>query len=54
MTPDKIRESVLAERIQWIREMVVLIRALPLDSYQSFIADKRNIAAAESYLRRVL
>lgn len=54
MTPDKIRESVLAERIQWIREMCALVRALPLDSFQTFIADKRNIAAAESYLRRML
>lgn len=54
MTADKIRESVLAERLQWIREMVALIRSLPLDSFQSFIADKRNVAAAESYLRRAL
>jgi len=34
--------------------MITEIRALPLQSYEEFSADKRNIWAAESCLRRAL
>ena len=34
--------------------MVAEIRALPMDSYEEFSADKRNVWAAESCLRRAL
>jgi uncharacterized protein YutE (UPF0331/DUF86 family) len=34
--------------------MLAGIRALPLDSIEAFDADPRNLAAAESYLRRAL
>ncbi len=34
--------------------MVADIRSLPLDSCATFSSDRRNIAAAESYLRRGL
>ena len=52
MTPGLIRESVVAERISWVRRMLVSIQRLPLGSYDEFTSDPKNAAAAESYLRR--
>ena len=54
MTPRQIRSTVVAERISWIREMIRSTQMLPLDRYDEFICDPRNIAAAESYLRRCI
>ena len=54
MTPSKIRADVVAERISWIRDMTGAIRKLPLSGYQEFVSDPRNVAAAESYLRRAI
>ena len=47
-------QSAEDEEISWIREMIQSIRSLPLGSYDEFSADPRNIASAESYLRRGL
>ena len=52
MTPSQIRAGVVSERISWIREMIASVRSLPLQSYDEFVEDPRNVAAAESYLRR--
>lgn len=54
MTPGKLRADVLADRAGWIRDMVAELGELPLDSREAFEADPRNVAAAESYLRRAL
>jgi uncharacterized protein YutE (UPF0331/DUF86 family) len=54
MSPGKISEKVVVERLAWIEEMVAGIRALPLADLDSFKQDPRNVAAAESYLRRSL
>ena len=54
MTPTGIKEKVVAERAAWIEEMLRGIRALPLESYEQFIGDPRNVAAADSYVRRAL
>ena len=54
MTPGKLRKKVLAERVNWVREMLESIRQLPFDDPQVFQKDRRNLAAAESYLRRGL
>ena len=54
MTRSGLREKVITERVAWIREMLAAIRTLPLASCDAFTADRRNIAAAESYLRRGL
>ncbi|MGA1840091.1 MAG: type VII toxin-antitoxin system HepT family RNase toxin [bacterium] len=54
MTPSRIREKVIVEKTSWIRKMLEKINNLPIDSYDSFISDSRNIAAVESYLRRAL
>ena len=50
----RIREKIISERILWIREMTENIKSLPLESFEIFISDKKNIASAESYLRRGL
>jgi len=54
MTPSGLREKILVERAAWIRKMIEGIKALPLDSRESFLSDPRNAASAESYLRRAL
>ena len=54
MTPTGIKEKIVAERAAWIEERLRGIRALPLQSYEQFIGDPRNVAAADSYVRRAL
>lgn len=52
MTPTRIRASVVSERAAWVRSMLQSIQDLPMDSYAQFASDPRNVAAAESFLRR--
>lgn len=52
--PGRLSRRVIADRLGWIERMVENLRMLPLDSQQAFFADRRNVAAAESYLRRGL
>jgi uncharacterized protein YutE (UPF0331/DUF86 family) len=47
-----IRAAVVAERSAWVRNMLDSIREIPLTTLDEFIRDPRNVAAAESYLRR--
>ena len=54
MTSNFLRAQVIAERSAWIRDMLEKLKALPLESFESFISDRRNPASAESYLRRAL
>lgn len=54
MTASKLRSRIVAERARWVREMLEGIRALPLDTFEMFQSDPRNVPAAESYLRRAL
>ena len=54
MTPGPLDEKVVAERSEWVRDMLEAIRELPLDSVEDFTAERRNVAAAESSLRRAL
>lgn len=54
MSPAQVSERIVTARIGWVREMIARIRALPLDTCETFAADARNVAAAESYLRRAL
>jgi uncharacterized protein YutE (UPF0331/DUF86 family) len=54
MSPSKIREKVVTERLFWVANMISAIRSLPLGSFADFTADARNMGAAESYLRRAL
>ena len=54
MTPSKINKEVVTQRISWILQMIEAIRELPLQNQTEFLKDKRNVASAESYLRRAL
>lgn len=54
MTPSQLRYQVVAERIAWVQDMLRSVRKLPLATYEEFCGDPRNLAAAESYLRRAL
>lgn len=54
MSPGRIQSTVAAAKTDWVRRMVGSIRALPLSDSDRFLADPRNPAAAESYLRRAL
>lgn len=54
MTPAKLRAKVVLERLRWVRQMMLSIQNLPLDTLAAFTADPRTPAAAESYLRRGL
>jgi uncharacterized protein YutE (UPF0331/DUF86 family) len=54
MTPNKLRAKIIAERSAWISEMITRLRLLPFETLEIFQADRRNPAAAESYLRRAL
>ena len=54
MTPGSISERTVSDRLIWIDQMVDEIRALPLSDRNAFFADRRNVWAAESCLRRAL
>lgn len=54
MTPSPLRAKVVAEQVAWIRRVLEALQALPLGSFEEFMADRRNVAAAESHLRRAL
>ncbi|MFQ5739270.1 MAG: DUF86 domain-containing protein [Acidobacteriota bacterium] len=54
MTPSKLQVKVLASRAAKVRRMIEGIEQLPLDDFSHFQSDRRNLAAADSYLRRAL
>ena len=54
MTPAKINKEVVTQRISWVLKMIESIKELPLQDQNEFLKDKRNVASAESYLRRAL
>jgi uncharacterized protein YutE (UPF0331/DUF86 family) len=54
MMPSPLRAKVVVERIHWVNKMLSALRLLPLQSYEIFRSDPRNVAAAESYLHRAL
>ena len=54
MSPGKLSRRVIGDRLAWIDKMVAEIRALPLGCYEEFSANRRDVWAAESCLRRAL
>ena len=54
MTPDRLSKRVVSDRLSWVEQMIREIRALPLEDQETFLADRRNVWAAESCLRRGL
>jgi uncharacterized protein YutE (UPF0331/DUF86 family) len=54
MTSSEVNLHVISQRASWIREMLIALRDLPIHDKSMFLANKHNVAAAESYLRRSL
>ena len=54
MTSTKVNLRVISQRASWIQEMLKALRDLPIHDKSRFLANKHNVAAAESYLRRSL
>ena len=54
MSPSKISKRTFLDRVAWVDRMVAQIRALPVSDRAAFMADSRNIWAAESCIRRAL
>ena len=54
MISGRISRRVVTDRLHWVDSMLAEIRALPLADRQAFFADRRNLWAAESCLRRAL
>lgn len=54
MSPEKLSKRVIGDRLAWLDKMVAEIRTLPLESYEEFSANQRDVWAAESCLRRAL
>lgn len=54
MTLGKLNNRTIGDRLAWIDRMISEIKALPLENYELFISESRNIWAAESCLRRAL
>lgn len=47
MTPDRLSKRVVSDRLSWIERMIGEIRVLPLDDWEEFFADRRNVGAIE-------
>ena len=54
MSPGKINERIISDKVAWVERMVSEINKLPLESLETFMGDNRNIWTAESCLRRAL
>ncbi len=54
MTPSKISKKVISDKVDWVNKMLRQVETLPMDSFDIFISDKRNVFTAESCLRRAL
>ena len=54
MNPGLLSYRVVADRLGWLDTMLTEIERLPLESYDAFTAENRNVWAAESCLRRAL
>ena len=54
MIPDHISKRIVVDRLELIDTLLREIRDLPLGDQHTFFADRRNVWAAESCLRRSL
>ncbi len=54
MNPGTLSRRVVGDRLSRVERMVEDIRTLPLTDQEAFFADRRNLWAAESCLRRAL
>ena len=51
---NKINHRIVAKRFDWIDRMVAEIRSLPLENFDGFTSENRNVWTCESCLRRAL
>ncbi|MBN2059412.1 MAG: DUF86 domain-containing protein [Deltaproteobacteria bacterium] len=54
MNPGRVSQRIIGDRLDWIAKMVREIQSLPLDDFETFIQDRRNLWSAESCLRRAI
>lgn len=54
MSPSKVSQRIVLDRIAWVDRMMMEIRSLPLSDRAVFLAESRNVWAAESCLRRAI
>lgn len=54
MSPGRISQRIVADRISWMQTMLEDIQSLPLDSLEQFTQERLTVLAAESCLRRAL
>jgi uncharacterized protein YutE (UPF0331/DUF86 family) len=54
MTPQHVSKRIVLARIAIVDKMLERIGRLPLEGLEAFLADDRNVSAAESNLRRAL
>lgn len=54
MSPPKVRAATVLQKLALLDAMLAGTQGLPLSSPQAFAADPRDVAAAESYVRRAL
>jgi uncharacterized protein YutE (UPF0331/DUF86 family) len=54
MSPSKVSQRIALDRFAWVDRTLKEIRSLPLADRTSFLAESRNVWAAESCLRRAI
>ena len=54
MTPGPVDLKIVSNRLDLVDRYLVILRTIPSDSIEQFLADERNPAAAESLLRRII
>ena len=54
MKSGRVSSRVIVGRLEMADRLLAEIRRLPLENQAAFLSDRRNIGAAESYLRRGL
>jgi uncharacterized protein YutE (UPF0331/DUF86 family) len=54
MSPGRISQVVVTDKVALVRRMLDGIHTLPLSDLAAFTADPRMVAAGDSYLRRAL
>ncbi|MFO7876678.1 MAG: DUF86 domain-containing protein [Desulfovermiculus sp.] len=54
MSPGRVSQRIVADRISWVQTMLADIQSLPLESFEQFTQERRTMWAAESCMRRAL
>lgn len=54
MSLSKVRAATVVQKLALLDAMLAGVRGLPLTSAEAFASDPRDVAAADSYVRRAL